>query len=216
MTLFGGTCPCCARKFKAPPPQDMPKGSPFGPNLRALVIYLRFTQGVAFERLATLLSDLLGLDISEGALVNMLGACREAFAAQTNAIRNRLLSGTALQSDETGLRVGKKNWWLWVFHHGDNAIFVAEPSRAKTVVEGFLKRFPARLLGVGPLRRANGMGQEGQPGLPRPSHPRRAICHPRVLARGPPATMFSPPICAICWGAPAGSADDDSDWPTRR
>jgi hypothetical protein len=30
------------------------------------------------------------------------------------AIRARLLSGTALQSDETGLRVGKKNWWLWV------------------------------------------------------------------------------------------------------
>jgi hypothetical protein len=37
--------------------------------LRALVIYLRFTQGIAFERLATLLSDFLGLDISEGALV---------------------------------------------------------------------------------------------------------------------------------------------------
>ena len=69
VSLLGGACLCCARKFKAEPPQDMPKGSPFGPNLRALVIYLRFTQGIAFERLATLLSDLLGLDISEGALV---------------------------------------------------------------------------------------------------------------------------------------------------
>ncbi len=76
VTLFGGACPCCAKRFKAPPPRDMPKGSPFGANLRALVIYLRFTQGVAFERLATLLSDLLGLDISEGALVNMLDASR--------------------------------------------------------------------------------------------------------------------------------------------
>ena len=141
VTLFGGSCPCCVKKFKAPAPQDMPKGSPFGANLRALVIYLRFTQGVAFERLATLLSDLLGLDISEGALVNMLDASREAFAAQTNAIRQRLLSGTALQSDETSVRVGKTNWWLWVFHHGDSAIFVAEPSRAKKVVEEFLGDF---------------------------------------------------------------------------
>jgi transposase len=116
----------------------MPLGSPFGPNLRALVIYLRFTQGIAFERLARLLSDLLGLDISEGALVNMLGAAREAFAAQTNAIRGRLLSGTILESDETGLRVGKKNWWLWVFHHEDSAVFVARPTRAKTVVADFL------------------------------------------------------------------------------
>jgi transposase len=141
VTLHGGVCPCCGKRFKAGAPADMPPGSPFGPNLRALVIYLRFTQGVAFERLAKLLSDLLGLDISEGALVNMLEASRDAFAAQTNAIRARLLSGTALESDETGLRVGKKNWWLWVFHHDDSAVFVAEPTRAQTVVAEFLGSF---------------------------------------------------------------------------
>lgn len=138
VTLHGGACPCCAKKFKADAPADMPRGSPFGENLRALVIYLRFTQAIAFERLATLLSDLLGLDISEGALVNMLDASREAFAAQQSAIRANLLSGTAMQSDETGLRVGKQNWWLWVFHFEDSAVFVASPSRAKQVVEAFL------------------------------------------------------------------------------
>ena len=141
VTLHGGVCPCCGKRFKAAAPADMPPGSPFGPNLRALVIYLRFTQNIAFERLARLLSDLLGLDVSEGALVNMLDASREAFAAQTNAIRARLLSGTALESDETGLRVGKKNWWLWVFHHENSAVFVAEPTRAKTVVADFLGGF---------------------------------------------------------------------------
>jgi transposase len=119
----------------------MPKGSPFGPNLRAFVIYLRFTQGIAFERLATLLSDLLGLDISEGALVNILGAARASFTAATAAISAKLLGGTILQSDETGLRVGKTNWWLWVFHHDDSALFVAAPSRAKKVVEDFLGDF---------------------------------------------------------------------------
>ncbi len=141
VTLHGGVCPCCAKKFKAAPPSGMEPGSPFGENLRALVIYLRFTQGIAFERLARLLSDILGLEISEGALVNMLEAAREAFAAQINHIRARLLSGTILQSDETGLRVGKRNWWLWVFHHDDSAIFVIEPSRGKCVVEGFLGAF---------------------------------------------------------------------------
>jgi transposase len=141
VTLHGGVCPCCAKKFKAAPPSGMEPGSPFGENLRALVIYLRFTQGIAFERLARLLSDILGLEISEGALVNMLDAAREAFAAQINHIRARLLSGTILQSDETGLRVGKRNWWLWVFHHDDSAIFIIEPSRGKCVVEGFLGAF---------------------------------------------------------------------------
>src|SRR5450755_3424268 len=89
VTLHGGTCPCCAKTFKAVPPDAMVPGSPFGPNLRALVIYLRFTQGIAFERLARLLSDLLGLSISEGALVNVLDAARDTFARQTSRIRAR-------------------------------------------------------------------------------------------------------------------------------
>ncbi len=141
VTLHGGVCSCCGKRFKAQAPDDMAPGSPFGANLRALVIYLRFTQGISFERLARLLSDLLGLEVSEGALVNMLDAARDAFAAQTSTIRARLLCGTALQSDETGLRVGKKNWWFWVFHHADSAVFVAAPTRAKSVVEMFLGEF---------------------------------------------------------------------------
>jgi transposase len=141
VTLQGGTCPSCSKKFKAAPPPDMPKGSPFGENLRALVLYLRFTQNIALERLSTLLSTILGLEISEGAIVNILAAARVAFATQREAIHARLLSGTILQSDETGLRVGKDNWYLWVFHHEDSAVFVAKPTRAQTVIADFLGDF---------------------------------------------------------------------------
>jgi transposase len=136
--LFGGDCPRCAARFKATPPADMPPGSPFGANLRALVIYWRYTHGIAFERLARLLHDLYGLTISEGALINMLDAAVEAFAAQTRRIRARLLSSCVLESDETGLRVGKRNFWLWVVHHEDSAVFLVDPSRAKRVLGEFL------------------------------------------------------------------------------
>jgi transposase len=141
IALHGGTCPNCSKKFKAAPPADMPKGSPFGENLRALVLYLRFTQNIALERLSTLLSTVLGLEISEGAIVNILRSAREAFAAQREVIRKRLLSGTILQSDETGLRVGKDNWYLWVFHHEDSAVFLAKPTRAQSVIGDFLDDF---------------------------------------------------------------------------
>ena len=141
VTLFGGTCPCCARKFKAAAPAGMAQGSPYGSNLRALVIHLRFTQGIALERLKTLMRDLWGLDISEGAILNILNAAQQPFIAQVNLIRARLLSGTALESDETGMRVIMRNWWLWVFHHGKNAVFEAEPSRSKKVVADFLGEF---------------------------------------------------------------------------
>jgi transposase len=138
LTLYGGICPCCARKFIAPAPAGLEPGSPFGPELRAFVFYLRFTQNIALKRLTKLLRDLCGITISEGALVNMLKKSQEAFARQMQVIRTRLLSGTALESDETSMRVGKKNNWLWTFHHNEDACFVIAPSRAKTVVEEFL------------------------------------------------------------------------------
>jgi transposase len=138
VTLQGGVCLCCAKRFKAEPPKDLEPGSPFDLNLRAFVLYLRYSQAISFERLAHLMSDLLGLEISEGALNNMLDTSRLAFAAQASLIRQQLLSGTVLQSDETSMRVGKRTWWNWVFHHGDSGCFVIRPSRGSAVVEEFL------------------------------------------------------------------------------
>jgi len=138
VTLLGGLCPCCAKPFKAAPPAGLEPGSPFGPNLRAFAIYLRFTQAISFERLSRLFSDLLGLEISEGALVNMLDDSKLAFARAAGLIRERLLAGTILQSDETSVRVGKRTWWTWVFHHAENACFIIHPNRGRAVVEQFL------------------------------------------------------------------------------
>jgi len=121
-------------------PQDMPKGSAFGPNLRALVIYLRFTQGIAFERLATLLSDLLGLDISEGALVNILDAAKDALPRRPRAIRAKLLDGTILQSDETGCGSASRTGGCG-FSIMTTAPFSSRTLRAKKVVADFLGDF---------------------------------------------------------------------------
>ena len=100
--------------------------------------YLRFSHAISFERLWRLMSDLLGLEISEGALVNILDNSRSAFARQKSLIRARLLASSILQSDKSSVRIGKRNWWAWVFHHGDDCCFVIRPNRAKDVVEEFL------------------------------------------------------------------------------
>jgi len=138
VTLHGGVCPCCAKRFKATAPQGLEAGSPYGPNLRAQVFYLRFVQCIPLARLVGVLFDMFGLAISEGALVNILKAGQDAFSEQTDRFRADLAAGSVIASDETGMRVGKVNRWLWVFHHGPTALFLGNQSRSKTVVEDFL------------------------------------------------------------------------------
>lgn len=105
VVLHGGVCPCCAGTFKAAPPAGLEPGSPFGPELRAYAIYLRSVQGIPLARLSALFKDLFGLDISEGALVNILKAAAPAFAAQSERLKADLKRGAVIASDETGLRV---------------------------------------------------------------------------------------------------------------
>lgn len=138
LVLHGGICPCCAKRFKAKAPQGLEQGSPFGPNLRAFVLYLRAGHAMPFARLARVMSDLFGLSISEGALANIMAASLKPLSKALAAIREKLLSGSALESDETGMRVRKRTWWVWVFHHGASAAFVIAPSRGKDVPEDFL------------------------------------------------------------------------------
>lgn len=138
VTLQGGLCPCCGKRFKAVAPAGLQPGSPFGPNLCALIIYLRSVQAIPLNRLRDIVFDMVGLEISEGAIVNILKASQSAFAAQAARFKQDLMAGTVIASDETGMRVGKKNRWLWVFHHGLTAVFLGNQSRAKVVVDEFL------------------------------------------------------------------------------
>ncbi|HSD30904.1 MAG TPA: IS66 family transposase [Gemmatimonadales bacterium] len=138
VTLMGGCCPHCAKAFKAAPPADMPSGSPFGENLRAMALHLRFSQNIGLARLEGLFRDVFRVAISQGGLVNLIRAAAAPFAAQAARLRDRLLTSPVLASDETGLRVAGKNAWLWVVHHADTAVFRSAPSRGKRVLEDFL------------------------------------------------------------------------------
>jgi transposase len=138
VVLRHGTCPCCRKGFKATLPPGIEPGSPFGENLRATVLHLRHCHAISYARTAVLLDVQFGVKLSEGALASMLKAAGLAFAAQAVPIRQRLLSGTGIGSDETRFRVGKDNWWLWVFQNPDSCYFIMAPGRGKDVVAQFL------------------------------------------------------------------------------
>ena len=128
VTLHGGVCPCCAQAVQGGAAgRTCRRARPSGRTCALFVIYLRFTQASPSSGWRGCCPICSGSTSARARSSTCCDAARGAFARQTSLIRDRLLSGTILQSDETGLRVGKKNWWLWVFHHDDSAVFVAEP-----------------------------------------------------------------------------------------
>ncbi|MFQ5985722.1 MAG: IS66 family transposase [Alphaproteobacteria bacterium] len=142
--LHGGTCRRCGRTFTAPTPVGLEPGSPFGPSIEALAVYLRFCHAIGFERLSALFAEVFGVSVSEGALANLFKRVKPRFDDQAEAIARRVTDSAIVCSDETSARVAGRNWWEWVFLGTEAALHVIEPSRGKTVPEAiFRDRRPA-------------------------------------------------------------------------
>lgn len=133
-----GVCPNCRRGFSAPPPAGMPPGSPFGPDLVALIVHLHVTQAIGFERLARLLDEVFGIRISEGAIANLLARAKTPLAAAAETAAAEVRASPVVASDETSARVNGKNWWQWVLLSSTAVHHLIADSRSAAVLTNFL------------------------------------------------------------------------------
>ena len=136
--LFGGRCGGCGKRYRADAPPGKPPGSPFGPAIRSLLLYLHHSHHVSFERLAGLSRDLFGLKISEGAIANIFQATTKAMEKARTAIRERLVMAQVIASDETTTRIDGVTHWHWVFLSKDAVLHDIAAQRAKSVAEAVL------------------------------------------------------------------------------
>ena len=130
---LGVCCPHCSSKVKAPLP-NAAHGSPFGPRLHGLALYLKTFQAISFARLEGMLSDLFGVKISQGALNNMLKRSHQPFEARKTDIIKDLRHADVVASDETGIRIEGLNGYHWVFMSNRAIVHEAQLSRAAQVV----------------------------------------------------------------------------------
>src|SRR3954451_14390092 len=77
-------CPSCGTRVIAPPPEAA-RGTPFGPRLHAVATYLKTFQALSYHRLQAALSDLFGLTLSQGGLMNVLHRAQGCFQAGRDA-----------------------------------------------------------------------------------------------------------------------------------
>ncbi|MCC7167679.1 MAG: IS66 family transposase, partial [Rhodospirillales bacterium] len=136
--LFGGRCGGCGRRYRAEPPADMMPGTPFGPGIRALLLYLHHSHHVGFERLSRMAGELFGLAISEGAIAKAFGRMRSPMDEARAAIKSKLLTARIVASDETTTRIDGVTHWQWVFISDRAVLHEIAQRRAKSVAEEVL------------------------------------------------------------------------------
>ena len=128
------TCPECGQQQIAPVPVGMEPGSPFGPRIAALVTTMRSGHGISYNRMQQMLGEVFGLEISEGAIANLLLRVKEQLQSSVDGIVQRLRSSRLICSDETSARVNGKNQWEWVFQNDQVCLHVIRPSRGGDVI----------------------------------------------------------------------------------
>lgn len=132
---YGGHCPHCDHDYVSPVPVEMEPGTPFGTSVQSLATYFRYAHAIGYERLSAMFGDVFNLSISEGALASLFQSAKRRMDDRTEEILQRLRSSRLVCSDETGVRVKRRNEWEWVFQNKDVSIHVIRPSRGAGVIE---------------------------------------------------------------------------------
>jgi transposase len=126
-------CPACGTRVVAPPPTAA-RGTPFGPRLHAVATYLKTFQALSYERLQGALSDLFGLRLSQGGLMNLLRRAQGRFEGGQASAVSALRRAEVVASDETGVRIEGSNAYHWVFRSPEAVVHHAASTRAASVV----------------------------------------------------------------------------------
>lgn len=126
------TCPCCGHKTRAPYDEQEIPASPFGPRLMGMVALLTGVYHVSRRRAATLLSDLVGVPISLGAISAVEARVSEAVEPPVAEAWRRVEGAPVKHTDgTTWLRAGAV-LALWTIASTAATVFkiVADSSRA--------------------------------------------------------------------------------------
>jgi transposase len=107
-------CACGAVTAESMPGPVAGSPSSYGPNLRALAVYLLVFQHIPVERTAILLRDVTGVEVSTGWVASLLPEAADLVADSLNLIRALLTMGHVLHADETTTRIGSVRRWLHV------------------------------------------------------------------------------------------------------
>lgn len=125
-------CPCCGHKTRAAYDEDLIPASPFGPRLMSMVALLTGVYHVSRRKTATLLSDLVGVPISLGAISAVEARVADAVKPAIDEAWTRVEGAAVKHTDGTSWLKAGTLLALWTIATTAATVFkiVTDGSRA--------------------------------------------------------------------------------------
>jgi len=144
---FTSWCPHCHKSFAAPLPERIGKGGVLGPQLTALVAYLKGVCHASFSTIRKFFRDVLQIRISRGCLVEVINKVTAALETSYQELLRLLPEEEVVNVDETGHKLKKERWWTWCFRAELFALYHIDAHRNADVLMTFLSKEYAGVLG---------------------------------------------------------------------
>lgn len=129
-------CPKCRRKNTGKFPEGITNTIQYGEKIKAISVYLTQYQLIPYKRGSELISDMFGISLSQGTMVNFNDSCHERLKPIEDNIKNSITTSQgAVHFDETGIYIDKKREWLHVASNDKYTYYEAHQKRGKKAVD---------------------------------------------------------------------------------
>ncbi len=136
-------CPSCGQITMAPFPSGVMAPVQYGNRIGAIAVYLVEQQLLPWARACEVLSDLLGIQMSEGTLARVIERCAQNLTHVEEQLKRALIAAPVLHQDETGLYVKGTRCWLHVSCTASLTHYAMHAKRGREALEaiGILPQF---------------------------------------------------------------------------
>ena len=107
----------------------------YGPQVRALAVYLLAYQHLPYDRAAKLLSDVLAAPVSVGTLASIMREATGRVTPFLDAVRTALAGAEVAHFDETGARVAGRLHWVHSASTGSWTFYTVHPKRGTEAMD---------------------------------------------------------------------------------
>lgn len=142
---YATTCTQCGTTQHGTYPAGLEPSHRFGPQVEALIIYLREQHHISEERIEEILEDVFHIDTSQGGLDHTKQRALEVLTPAAETIQQELQQSAVIGSDETSARINGQRQWEWVFQTPTLSYYTIAPKREAKVIAQVLEQARPRV-----------------------------------------------------------------------